>query len=100
MLRRMGLPSTSHWRAMLWELGAPLMVGLAFGLAASSITAYAVRKYYDVDPAVPPGGLLTMPIVAMVGIAVAVVTVMVAASGYAQLRVQRANAGEILRDVT
>lgn len=98
MLRRMGMRTGSHWRAVLWELGTPLTVGLVSGLSASSIAAYGLRHNFDVDPSLPPGGLLTLPVTAMVGIAVAVVVVTFAASGYAQLRVVRTNPSEILRD--
>ena len=99
MLHRMGMGAGSHWRAMLWELGTPLIVGLGVGLGASSIAAYTLRSNYDVDPSLPPGGLLTMPTVAMVGISVAVIVVTFVASGYAQLRVVRTNPSNILRDV-
>ncbi len=98
MLRRMGMHAGSHWRAVLWELGTPLAVGLITGLGASSIAAYTLRHNFDVDPSLPPGGLLTLPIAAMIGIAVAVVVVTFAASGYAQFRVVRTNPSEILRD--
>ncbi len=98
MLRRMGMHTGSHWRAVLWELGTPPIVGLVTGLGASSIVAYALRHNFDVDPTLPPGGLLTLPIAAMIGIAVAVVVVSFAASGYAQFRVVRTNPSEILRD--
>ena len=74
------------------------MVGLITGLGASSIAAYALRHDFDVDPSLPPGGLLTLPVSAMIGIAVTVVVVMFAASGYAQFRVVRTNPSEILRD--
>jgi putative ABC transport system permease protein len=99
MLHRMGMGTGSHWRAMLWELGTPLIVGLGVGLGASSIAAYTLRSNYDVDPSLPPGGLLTMPTVAMVGISAAVIVVTFVASGYAQLRVVRTNPSNILRDV-
>ena len=98
MLRRMGMRTGSHWRAVLWELGTPLAVGLVSGLGASSIAAYELRHNFDVEPSLPPGGLLTLPVAAMIGIAVAVVVVTLAASGYAQLRVVRTNPSEILRD--
>jgi putative ABC transport system permease protein len=98
MLRRMGMRSGSHWRAVGWELGTPLVIGLVIGLGTSSIAAYALRSNFDVDPSLPPGGLLTLPVAAMIGIAVAVAAVTFAASGYAQFRVVRANPSEILRD--
>jgi hypothetical protein len=94
----MGMHTGSHWRAVLWELGTPLVIGLIGGLGASSIAAYALRHNFDVDPSLPPGGLLTLPIAAMIGIAVAVVVVTFVASGYAQFRVVRTNPSEILRD--
>ncbi|HEY9484642.1 MAG TPA: FtsX-like permease family protein, partial [Micromonosporaceae bacterium] len=98
MLRRMGMRTGGHWRAVLWELGTPLVIGLVTGLGASSITAYVLRHNFDVDPSLPPGGLLTLPVAAMIGITVAVVVVTFAASGYAQLRIVRTNPSEILRD--
>ena len=98
MLRRMGMRTGGHWRAVLWELGTPLVIGLVTGLGASSITAYVLRHNFDVDPSLPPGGLLALPVAAMIGITVAVVVVTFAASGYAQLRIVRTNPSEILRD--
>lgn len=98
MLHRMGMGTPSHWRAILWELGTPLIVGLVTGLGASVIAAYALRHKFDINPTLPPGGLLTLPAGAMVAIAGAVIVVTVVASGYAQARVVRTNPSEILRD--
>jgi putative ABC transport system permease protein len=100
MLRRMGMRAGSHWQAIGWELGTPLVIGLVTGLGAASIAAYSLRHNLDVDPSLPPSGLLTLPVAAMIGIAVAVIVVTVAASGYAQIRVVRTNPSEILRDTT
>jgi putative ABC transport system permease protein len=99
MLRRMGMRTPSHWRAMLWELGPPLLVGLALGLASAVVSAWTLRHNFDVEPGQPPGTLLTLPTSAMVGLAVAVGVVTVMASAYGQVRVARVNPSTVLRDV-
>jgi putative ABC transport system permease protein len=96
--RRMGLRRATHRNALLVELAAPLIAGLGLGLAIAVSLTYAFSSGFDVDPTLPPHTLVALPALVMSGIGVAVAAVAVAASGFAQFRIGRANPSEVLRD--
>jgi putative ABC transport system permease protein len=98
MARRMGMRSRTHRSALLVELALPLAAGLGIGLAIAIGLTYALSASFDVDPSLPPKTLITLPFAVIAGIASAVAAVTLLSSGFAQLRVARANAGEVLRD--
>ena len=91
MARRMGLRSRTHRSALLVELALPLGAGLGIGLALALGFTYAFSTGFDVDPSLPPKTLITLPFAVITGIAAAVVVVSLLSSGFAQLRVARAN---------
>jgi putative ABC transport system permease protein len=90
--------STTHRSALLVELALPLGAGLGIGLALALGFTYAFSAGFDVDPSLPPKTLITLPFAVITGIAAAVVVVTLLSSGFAQLRVARANPAEVLRD--
>jgi ABC-type lipoprotein release transport system permease subunit len=96
--RRMGLRSRTHHGALLVELALPLTAGLGIGLAIAVGLTYALSASFDVDPSLPPKTLITLPFAVITGIAAAVAAVSLLSSGFAQLRVARANPAEVLRD--
>jgi putative ABC transport system permease protein len=98
LLRRMGLSVRSHGRALLVELGVPLITGLLVGfLLAAGLTA-ALMRGFDVNPVAPPTTVLAVPYGPLVWIAAGVALIAVVAARYAQRRIVRANPAEVLRD--
>ncbi|HKD98071.1 MAG TPA: FtsX-like permease family protein, partial [Micromonosporaceae bacterium] len=98
MFRRMGLRPRTHRTALLIELGIPLTAGLIAGLALAAGLAKALSGNFDVDVAVPPGTILSLPLQVVVAIAAGVLVLAAVAASYAQLRIGRANPSEVLRD--
>ena len=70
--RRMGLTRTTHLRSLLAELG--VLLGLAWAIGAGLAWAAVLLVYHrlDIDPTRPPTPLLTVPVLAFAGSAVAV----------------------------
>lgn len=98
MLRRLGLRAGTHRRALLLEVGVPVLVGLAAGLAGAVGVAYAVRAGLDVNPERFPGAVIDLPGSLAVLITVTAVILAVAAGLVAHRRIARANPTEVLRD--
>jgi putative ABC transport system permease protein len=98
LLRRLGLSAGAHRRALLLEVGAPVLAGLVAGIAGAVAVGYAAAPGFDLGPGRFPDTLLALP-TTMAGAVAA--TVVVAATGAGLLghaRIVRANAGEVLRD--
>jgi putative ABC transport system permease protein len=100
MLRRLGLSAGAHRRALLLELGAPVVAGLTAGIAVAVAIAYALRNGFDLDPDRFPDALLALPTGMAVVVAGAAVTIAIGASLLTHARIIRANPGEVLRDAT
>jgi putative ABC transport system permease protein len=98
LLRRMGLGVRSHGRALLVELGVPLVAGLLAGFALAAGLTAALMRGFDVNPIVPPATVLAVPYGPLVWIAVGVALIAAVAARYAQRRIVRANPAEVLRD--
>ena len=95
--RRMGLTRATHLRSLLAELG--VLLGLAWAIGAGLAWAAVLLVYHrlDIDPTRPPTPLLTVPVLAFAGSAVAVAVVVVLAALYAQRSADRADVSEVLR---
>jgi putative ABC transport system permease protein len=95
--KRMGLTRATHLRSLLAELG--VLLGLAWMIGAGLAWAAVLLVYHrlDIDPTRPPTPLLTVPVLALAGSAVAVAVVVVLASLYAQRSADRADVSEVLR---
>jgi putative ABC transport system permease protein len=95
--RRMGLSRGTHFRSLLAELG--VLLGLAWVIGAGLAWAAVLMVYgrLDINPIRPPAPLLTVPVLAFAGSAVAVAVVVVLAALYAQRAADRADVAEVLR---
>jgi putative ABC transport system permease protein len=95
--RRMGLTRATHLRSLLAELG--VLLGLAWVIGAGLAWAAVLLVYHrlDIDPTRPPTPLLTIPVLALAGSAIAVAVVVVLAALYAQRSADRADVSEVLR---
>jgi putative ABC transport system permease protein len=100
LLRRMGLRTGSHRVALLWELGLPLLGGVAAGTVLIAGPIAQLYPDFDLVPAVPPDTVLVLPVRVAVLTAGAIAVVTAAAAGYAQARVGRADPADVLRDAT
>ncbi len=98
MFRRMGLRPRTHRGALLIEIGIPLIAGLIGGLILAAGLAKALSGNFDVDVSIPPGTILSIPVLAVILIGFAVLALAGLAATYAQLRIGRANPSEVLRD--
>jgi putative ABC transport system permease protein len=99
LLRRMRLRSRSHRAALAFELTTPLLAGLAGGVALAALLAAQLYPEFEINPNMPPGTVVDVPLGAVVGTAVAVAVISLLAVTYAQRRVGRATPAEVLRDV-
>lgn len=97
MLRRLGLSRRTHRRALLAEVAGPLTIGTVLGLTGATGAALAVRAGFDLDPGQPPGTILVLPGGLMAALAAVAVLVATTAAAAAQLRLDRADAAEVLR---
>jgi putative ABC transport system permease protein len=100
MLRRLGLSAGAHRRALLLEVGAPMLAGLATGLSAAVGIAYLLRGGFDLAPDRFPATLVALPVGMAAAVAAAAVTIAVGASLLTHARIARANPAEVLRDTT
>jgi putative ABC transport system permease protein len=99
LLRRLGLRAGAHRRALLVELGGPVLLGLVVGLGLAAGLASGLAAYFDIESSQPPGAILVLPY-PLAGVVAA--TALVVATGAALLahrRISRANPAEVLRDV-
>ena len=95
--RRMGLTRGTNLRSLVAELG--VLLGLAWVVGAGLAWAAVLMVYgrLDIDAERLPGPLLTVPVAAFAGSAVAVAVVVGLASLYAQRSADRADVAEVLR---
>ncbi len=98
LLRRMGLRPGAHLGAVVRELAVPMLTGLVGGLALAGGLVTAVQAEMEVNPDVPPATVLTWPVAPAGAITAAIAVTMLAAALYAQRRISRARASEVLRD--
>jgi putative ABC transport system permease protein len=95
--RRMGLTRGTHLRSLLAELGVLLGLAWVIGAGLAWTAVLLVYNRIDIDPIRPPTPLLTVPVLAFAGSAVAVAVVVVLAALYAQRSADRADVSEVLR---
>ena len=95
--RRMGLTRRTHLRSLVTELAALAVPAWAIGTGLAWTAVLLVHGLVDIDPGRPPASLLTVPVGALVGSAVAVAVVVVLAALYAQRAADRTRAAEVLR---
>ena len=95
--RRMGLTRATHLRSLLAELGVLLGLAWTIGAGLAWTAVLIVYERLDIDPTRPPAPLLTVPVLAFAGSAVAVAVVVVLAALYAQRSADRADVSEVLR---
>ena len=99
LLRRLGLRAGAHRRALIVELGGPVMVGLTVGLGLAVGLAYALAAYFEIDASRPPGAILVLPYPLAGVVASMALVVVTGAALLAHRRISRANPAEVLRDV-
>lgn len=97
LLRRLGLTGRAHRRALLLEVGGPLVLGTVVGLAGAAGAAAGVRAGFDLDPRQPPDAILVLPTGLMATLAAVAVVVAVLAAFLTQARLDRADPAEVLR---
>jgi len=95
--RRMGLTRATHLRSLLAELGVLLGLAWVIGAGLAWTAVLLVYNRLDIDPSRQPTPLLTVPVLAFAGSAVAVAVVVVLAALYAQRSADRADVSEVLR---
>ena len=93
----MGLTRATHLRSLLAELGVLLGLAWTIGAALAWTAVLIVYQRLDIDPTRPPAPLLTAPVLAFTGSALAVAAVVVLAALYAQRSADRADVSEVLR---
>jgi putative ABC transport system permease protein len=98
LLRRMGMRVRSHRRALLGEIGYPLVAGLLVGVALAAGLTWLFSPDIEMNPQIPPETIVAWPTTPIGLIAVAVLLAALGATGYAQYRIGRAHPSEVLRD--
>ncbi len=98
LLRRMGMRVRSHRRALLGEIGYPLIAGLLVGVALAGALTWLLSPEIEMNPKVPPATIVAWPTGPVALIALAVLAAALGATGYAQYRIGRAHPSEVLRD--
>ncbi|MFC4041372.1 ABC transporter permease [Dactylosporangium siamense] len=99
MLRLMGLRSAVQGWLLLAELAGSLVAGCAAGLGLAVTAAVAVRDQLNVDPAAPPGTVLSFPWPVMAGLLTAVGCFAVLVAVVTHWRLTRSRTSEVLRDI-
>ena len=97
LARRMGLSGRAHLASLVTELGALAAVACVVGVGLGWVAVLSVYGRLELDPARPPGPLLTVPTAQLVGVGVAAVAVALLAAGYAHLAAHRAKTSEVMR---
>jgi putative ABC transport system permease protein len=98
LLRRLGLRSRAHRRALVIELGAPVLVGLIAGLGLAAGLAAMLGGEFEVDHGSPPNAILVLPWAMVTVVCVTPLVIAAVAASFAHHRVRRANPSEVLRD--
>ncbi|MET7422764.1 hypothetical protein [Dactylosporangium sp. NPDC005555] len=99
MLRLMGLRSAVQGWLLLAEFAGSLVAGCAAGLGLAVTAAVAVRDQLNVDPAAPPGTVLSFPWSVMAGLLTAVGCFAVLVAVVTHWRLTRSRISEVLRDI-
>ncbi|OAP25292.1 FtsX-like permease family protein [Amycolatopsis sp. M39] len=98
LLRRMGITSGAHWRALAYEVGGLLAAGFALGVGFAAVAVSVTYEGYDLDPATPPGTVIPVPWGPGGQLLLAAVVVALAVTYAAQRAAARALPSEVLRD--
>ncbi len=98
LLRRLGLRPRAHRRAVLIELGAPVLVGLLVGLGLAGGLAALLGSEFEVDRDAPPDAILVLPWAMVAAVGVTALVIAGSSATFAHRRVHRANPSEVLRD--
>ena len=98
MLRRMGLTPGVHRRALILEICAPVLAGLAAGAAAAVAIAYTLRSGFDLNHRRFPDALVELPGTMAIIVVTTALGIAIAASLLAHARIARANPAEVLRE--
>lgn len=98
MLRRLGLAAAAHRRALLLEVGAPVLAGLLAGVGGALAVAYGLHGGFDINPRRFPDALLVLPTTMAVAVGGAALAIAAGASLLAHARIRRADPAEVLRD--
>ena len=97
MGQRMGLTRGGHLWSMLAETGMVLGAALVVGTGLAWTAVLLVYGRLNIDESRPPGPLLTVPVAALVGTALAAAVVAVAAAAHAHRSARRTDVAEVLR---
>ncbi|HWB34936.1 MAG TPA: FtsX-like permease family protein, partial [Rugosimonospora sp.] len=98
LLRRMGMRARSHRRALLGEIGYPMIAGLVLGVGVAAGVTWYLRSDLEMTPGVPPATIVAGPAAPVGLITLAVLLAALGAASYAHRRISRARASEVLRD--
>ncbi|MER6765131.1 MULTISPECIES: ABC transporter permease family protein [Amycolatopsis] len=98
LLRRMGITSGAHWRALAYEVGGLLAAGFAVGVGFAAIAVSVTYEGYDLDPSTPPGTVIPVPWGPGGQLLLAAVVVALVVTYAAQRAAARALPSEVLRD--
>ncbi|MGV3760706.1 MAG: hypothetical protein ACO1PW_14355, partial [Actinomycetota bacterium] len=96
-LRRMGMSSAAHRRALAIELAASLVVGIGTGIGLALLAAVLANPHLDPVPGFQPDPVLRPAVSAMIALAIAGILVVVVAAALAQRRVDADDPVEVLR---
>jgi putative ABC transport system permease protein len=97
LARRMGLRRREHRRSIALELGGMLLAAYVIGAGFATAAAAIVHGKVDPLPALPPGPLFHVPVVALVAVAAAAAILAWAGAMRVQRLADHANVGELLR---
>ncbi|WP_084470049.1 FtsX-like permease family protein [Amycolatopsis benzoatilytica] len=98
LLRRMGISSGAHWRALAYEVGGLLAAGFALGLGFAAVGVSVTYQGYDLDPETPPDTVLPIPWWPSGRLLLAAAAVALLVTYAAQRAAARALPSEVLRD--
>lgn len=99
LLRRLGLRGRAHRNALLLELGAPVIAGLAGGLGIAIALGYGLGNAMEINRAHPPDTLVALPWRMAGAVALAALAIGGTAALLTHARIRRAHPSEVLRDV-
>jgi ABC-type antimicrobial peptide transport system permease subunit len=94
---RMGLRRRTEILSLALELGAITLVAAVVGGVVAVAAASPVVGHIDPLPSYPPGPALTIPVAAILGSAVALVAIAIAAGAFTSWASRRTNMAEALR---
>jgi putative ABC transport system permease protein len=97
LARRMGLRRKEHRRSIALELAGMLLAAFVIGAGFATAAAAIVHRKVDPLPALPPGPVFRVPVLALVAVAAAAAVLAWAGAMRVQRRADRVNVGELLR---